>query len=147
MIIAIISDIFEKVYESMNSNLLKELVVLMVESELLISRKTLFKKYRYIFIITKETGDIGRGDVENKLDILKHCLDTQVENHKDQVEEIQWNIERFLFEKLQEKSEVIEGVTNTRMTAVAEKFDELDVQLKEYTDAYEHIVYGEEISK
>lgn len=145
MIIAIISDIFEKVYESMSSNLLKELVVLMVESELLISRKSLFKNYRYIFIITKETGDIGRGDVENKLDILKHCLDTQVEDHKEKVDELRDNIGRFLNEKLQEKSETLDSMTNARITSVTTKFDELDIQLKEYTDAYEHIVYGEQI--
>ena len=55
MIIAIISDTFERVLENINNNLLKELSILMVESEPLVSHKKLFKDKKYLIVIEKET--------------------------------------------------------------------------------------------
>lgn len=77
-LIAIISDIFDKVYESMDSNLMKELVILMVESELLISRKGLFKKKKYVILMSRETGETGQVDVDSKLGVVRHHMAKQV---------------------------------------------------------------------
>ena len=79
MLIAIISDIFDKVYENMQNHLLKELVVLMVESEVFISRLKLFKNQRYIIMINKVTGNQSYVDAESKLQVIKISMDKTVD--------------------------------------------------------------------
>ena len=137
MLIAIIIDIFEEVHESMNSNLLKELVVLMMESELLISRKTLFKKYRYIFVINKETGYTGRGPDNNKLSILKHHMDLQAANQNEVVDKIQTNVERYFECKVREKTDHLEHSTTKKIASISDQLEEHNAKLKEYLSVFE----------
>ena len=63
MLIAIINHTFERVHESIFNNLLKELSILMVETELLVSRERLFSNKKYLIIIEKETGETSKVDL------------------------------------------------------------------------------------
>ena len=94
MLIALVNDIFEKIHENINNNLLKELVVLMVESEQLISRSTLFYGKKYIIVIKKEKGDDTANDNDSKLAIIKAHMDKNIDNQSKKVDTITQNLDK-----------------------------------------------------
>ena len=94
MLIALVNDIFEKIHENINNNLLKELVVLMVESEQLISRSTLFYGKKYIIVIKKEKGDDTANDNDSTLAIIKAHMDKNIDNQSKKVDTITQNLDK-----------------------------------------------------
>ena len=138
-VIAIISDIFDKVYENMNKNLLKELVVLMAESELLISRKGLFKDKKYIVIIERETGETGKAENDTKIGIIKHHMSRQIKTQDGLIEKIENNIQNSLYKKIMLRSEEIEVSTEKKLELVNHQLESLDLNLKHYQDLMQKI--------
>lgn len=96
LLIALISDIFDKIHENMNNNLLKELTEIMVETELMISRDILFKHNKYIIILEKQKGSITQNDIESKLAVIKQNLDLQVANQNEMTDKITKNLENHI---------------------------------------------------
>ena len=94
MLIALVNDIFDKIHQNISNNLLKELVVLMVESELLISRSVLFQDKKYIIVIKKEKGDDSAADADGKIGILKANMDRKIVDQSNTVDRISSNLER-----------------------------------------------------
>ena len=95
MLIALIGGIFDKIHEKMNNNLLKELVVLMVESELLISRSKLFEENKkYIIVVKKEKGEVGSVGADSKLGIIKMKMGKKISEQRNMVERITKNLEK-----------------------------------------------------
>jgi hypothetical protein len=124
MLIAIISDIFEKVHENISNNLLKELAVLMVETELLISRKRLFKNKKYLIIIAQEKGETSRVDAESKLMILKQYMFKKVNEQEKRLKEISVDFEKFLEEETESK--LVGMSTDKSLASLSEKLDEFE---------------------
>ena len=98
-VIAVVSDIFDQVYENMNQNLLKELVILMAESELLISRKSLFKQKKYIVLIEKERGDGHQGGHESKIAVIKDFMELQLKKQGRLLEKMERNLGSYIDRK------------------------------------------------
>ena len=80
MLIALVSDIFDKIHENINNNLLKELAVVMVESEFLISRARLFYGKKYIIVVRKEKGSESNIDADSKLGVIKLNMDNKIKD-------------------------------------------------------------------
>ena len=94
MIIAIISDTFEKVHESKNNNLLKELSILMVESELLVLHKNHFKNKKYMIIIEK-IKDSNHVDHESKLRTIRLNMIKKVKEQKELLDSLYDELKKF----------------------------------------------------
>ena len=67
MLIAIISDIFEKVLEKSKSNLLKEITQLMLDTNWIFRFFQVFKDTKYIITFTREQGEKEDGDEHSRL--------------------------------------------------------------------------------
>lgn len=126
MIIAIISDIFEKVHENIQNNLLKELVILMVETELLLSRKTLFKNKKYLIIIEKEKGETSKIDAESKLAILKLNMMKKVSEQKVILENLNREFELHVETELETRGLELETATNKELAKLDEKIEQFE---------------------
>jgi hypothetical protein len=74
MLIAIVSDIFAKVHEKMNNNLLKELTQLMLDNDWLFRGMPFFRKTKYIITFTKEQGEKEDSDDISRLAALKKSM-------------------------------------------------------------------------
>ena len=94
MLIALVNDIFDKIHENINNNLLKELVVLMVESELLISRSNLFYGKKYIIVVRKEKGSESTIDADSKLGVIKANMDKKIEEQSGILDKVSSNLEK-----------------------------------------------------
>ena len=94
MLIALINDIFAKIYQSINNNMLQELAVLMVESELLISRAKLFYGKKYIIVVTKEKPEYVATDITSQLGMMKSNMNKKFKEHTRVLMEITDNLEK-----------------------------------------------------
>jgi len=140
MLIALISDIFDKVHENISNNLLKELVVLMVESELLISRTKLFKRKKYIILISKETADSTTSDSDSKLGILKASMDVRINEQNETLQQITTNLEKCMDDSLDRFTKDMLQSTSKTIAVLHEKFDEHEALLNQYRLLYEKSV-------
>lgn len=109
LLIAIISDIFDKVHENIKTNLVKELVYFMVESEVLINRKKLFKKQKYMIIVARVKGETADYNADSKMEVIKNNMNIQVQHQKAELDRIQHNLELELKERIYLKANAIEG--------------------------------------
>ena len=131
MLIAIISDTFERVHESIFNNLLKELSILMVETELLVSRKRLFKNKKYLIIIEKETGETSKVDAESKLQIVKISMEKKVEEQKVILDTLNNDFEEFVENELESKAMEYETATNRELGKLTEKVEKFESMIGE----------------
>ena len=137
MLIAIISDTFERVHESISNNLLKELSILMVETELLVSRKRLFSNKKYLIIIEKETGETSKVDAESKLQILKSSMAKKVEDQKTVLDTLNNEFEEFVENELENKAEEYEAATNRELGKLTEKVEKFELMIGEFQGVLE----------
>ena len=140
LLIAIISDIFDKVHENINNNLMKELVYFMVESEVLINRKALFKKQKYIIIVARERGETGEFDAESKLSVIKHNMDRQVNNQKNELDRIRKGLERGIKEKIQMRADTIETSANKHIAQLSDRVEETETLHNKYRVLFETLL-------
>jgi len=138
-VIAIISDIFDQVYENMNKNLLKELVTLMAESELLISRKRLFKNKKYIIIIQKETGELESANAESKIAIIRSHMGKLMKSQDRVLFDIERDLKHYVDKKINIKGEEIEHSTDKKLASVTVQLNNLDLNLKQYQDLWQKV--------
>ena len=54
----------------------------MVESEVLINRKKLFKKQKYMIIVARVKGETADFSADSKMEIIKHNMNLQVQLQK-----------------------------------------------------------------
>lgn len=107
MLIALVNDIFSKIHENIENNLLKEFVVLMVESELLISRNKLFEGKKYIIVVSKEKGEKSSADADSKVGMLKNIMDRKVTEQGTILEKVNDKIMRYVRFKLSDRIRLV----------------------------------------
>jgi hypothetical protein len=91
LLIAVLSDSFDKIQETLDNNLYKEMAIMMSENEVFLNRNRVFKGVKYLFVIRKiqasnsEDAWGGRLDYVNKIikkteDLHFHTMDNVAEN-------------------------------------------------------------------
>jgi hypothetical protein len=78
LLIAIMGDTFDRVQETTENNMLKELANIMVENEQLLDRKKVFGDAKYIIIIQSERAEESNVSWEGKLQHLKKYMDRKI---------------------------------------------------------------------
>lgn len=79
MLLAIMGDTFDRVQETVENNMIRELVGMMVENANLVNRKRLFKKSKYIFVIQEEKAEESQISWEGRLKTLKKYMNRSVD--------------------------------------------------------------------
>jgi hypothetical protein len=94
LVIAIMGDTFDRVQETQENSMLKELTNMIRENEFLFSRSRAFKKAKYIVVIEPETAE-GGGNVswEGKLNQLKTFIEESSEKHIAHLKKLQDEVE------------------------------------------------------
>jgi hypothetical protein len=94
LVIAIMGDTFDRVQETQENSMLKELTNMIRENEFLFSRSRAFKKAKYIVVIEPETAE-GGGNVswEGKLNQLKTFIEESSEKHILHLKKLQDEVE------------------------------------------------------
>ena len=94
LVIAIMGDTFDRVQETQENSMLKELTNMIRENEFLFSRTGAFKKAKYIVVIEPEKAE-GGGNVswEGKLNQLKTFIEESSEKHILHLKKLQDEIE------------------------------------------------------
>jgi len=94
LVIAIMGDTFDRVQETQENSMLKELTNMIRENEFLFSRSRAFKKAKYIVVIEPEKAE-GGGNVnwEGKLNQLKSFIEESSEKHIQHLKKLQDEVE------------------------------------------------------
>ena len=75
LLIAIMGDTFDRVQETAENSMLKELTQIMRENEFLINRKKLFTKAKYIIVVSNETAEETQHSWEGRLNYLRNFIE------------------------------------------------------------------------
>lgn len=105
---------------------MKELVYFMVESEVIIRRRKIFKNDKYMIIVARERGETGEFDADSKLSVIRHSMDVQVNRQKGIVDEIKKNLERKMRERIQSRGDAIESSSNKQIATLSDKIEETE---------------------
>jgi hypothetical protein len=94
LVIAIMGDTFDRVQETQENSMLKELTNMIRENEFLFSRTRAFKKAKYIVVIEPEKAE-GGGSVswEGKLNQLKTFIEESSDKHILHLKKLQEEVE------------------------------------------------------
>ena len=94
LIIAIMGDTFDRVQETQENSMLRELAQMIRENEFLFSRKRKFRKSKYIIVIEpeKKADGIGSAVWEGKLNQLKNFIEQSSDEHIQNLQKLKDNI-------------------------------------------------------
>ena len=102
----------------------------MNESEMLISRKRLFKNKKYIIMISKEKGETITGGT------IKKAIKKQVKTHNGVVEAVSKRLTSFFDKIFKSKIVQVENLTENRINKLSNEIDKLDLNLQQYQDLW-----------
>ena len=139
LLIAIMGDTFDRVQQTSENNMLKELAQIMVENELLINRKRTFGDAKYIIIIQEEKADATHESWEGRLQMLKKFMYGAVERQNKLLKNIEKKVMEEVKEKTEKRGKELETSANRVINTLLEKSDEvqglLNEKIAEYTPA------------
>ena len=132
LLISIISDTFDKVKETEESNMLKELALIMSENEILVDRSKVFEHAKYIIVITKDTPEQESYSWDGRLNRIKSFLEQDTEFQKKA-----WlNLEKHIITELNiqaNKFAIQMGKSSTKLIhSLEEKLDSFEKMIKDF---------------
>ena len=109
MIVAVMGDTFDKVQETAVNSILKEIVSIMYENELLLNNNNMFKDAQYLIVIQEERAD-EEVEVEwdGKLKRIKKHLEGVVDNQNKILKELENHIDNTFRKKIEQKTKDME---------------------------------------
>lgn len=124
LVIAIMGDTFDRVQETQENSMLKELTNMIRENEFLFSRSRAFKKAKYIVVIEPEKAE-GGGNVswEGKLNQLKTFIEESSEKHINHLKKLQDDVETIASMALDDKMKPAEDRINHKLSTCDAKMD------------------------
>mmetsp|Transcript_24760 Transcript_24760/g.21981 ORF Transcript_24760/g.21981 Transcript_24760/m.21981 type:complete len:209 (-) Transcript_24760:97-723(-) len=117
LVIAIMGDTFDRVQETQENSMLKELTNMIRENEFLFSRSRAFKKAKYIVVIEPEKAE-GGGNIswEGKLNQLKTFIEESSQKHIEHLKKLQGEVENIAGTALEDKLKPAEDRINHKLT-------------------------------
>lgn len=88
LLIAVLSDSFDKIQETLQNNLYKEMAIMMSENEVFINRKSVFKGVKYLFIIRKVQVAEGNDKWGGRLDYVNKIVKKTQDIHFKRMDNI-----------------------------------------------------------
>lgn len=126
LVIAIMGDTFDRVQETQENSMLKELTQMIRENEFLFSRKRAFKRAKYIIVIEPEKAE-GGGNVswEGKLNQLKTFIETSSEDHIGHLKKLQDNVENIAATALDDRMRPVEDKINQKLSQCDQRLEKV----------------------
>jgi hypothetical protein len=129
MLIAIMGDTFDRVQETSENNMLKELASIMVENEMLINRAAIFKDAKYIIVIQEEKAEESAISWEGRLQTLKKYMDKSVYEQNKLLKSLQECIGEKIKIKAEKRAKELEISANKYFGIIFEKADQIEATL------------------
>lgn len=126
MLLAIMGDTFDRVQETVENNMIRELVGMMVENANLVNRKRLFKKSKYIFVIQEEKAEESQISWEGRLKTLKKYMNRSVDTQNKLLKSLETKFVETIKQKVEEKSKVVENGINNKLSQIQDKVETID---------------------
>lgn len=123
LLIAIMGDTFDRVQETTENNMLKELANIMVENEMLINRKRVFGDAKYIIVIQEEKAEESSVSWEGRLQVLKKFMDKNVSVQNKLLNALEVGISEKIKFKAEKRAKEMEASANRYFTSIFEKSD------------------------
>jgi hypothetical protein len=131
LLIAIMGDTFDRVQETAENNMLKELAALMVENELLVNRTKIFGDAKYIILIQEEKADVSAENWNGRLNHLKKFMDKAVLDQNKLLIQLEKTFESEVKDKTDRRGKELEASANKYFMNIFEKYDDLDEKVTE----------------
>ena len=136
LLIAVLSDSFDKIQETLENNLLKEMAIMMSENEILINRKKVFKDMKYLIVIQKVLSKHKKDGWGGRLNYVNNIIKKTRHDHFKKMDNIADNLEttfeQYAFSRINE----LEAKSEKSISFVSDKVDRLDNTSKQYIDFY-----------
>lgn len=130
LLIAIMGDTFDRVQETVENNMLKELANIMVENEMLLNRNKIFGDAKYIIVIQEEKAEEAGVSWEGRLQYLKKSMDKSVKEQNKLLKGLEENMSEIIKEKTEKRAKEMESNANKYFTLIFEKADMIEDMLK-----------------
>ena len=137
MLIAIINDIFAKVHEKMNNNLLKELTRLMLDNNWAFRLFPFFKGKEYIITFKQEQGEIENTDETSRVSAMKRDMEKIV--METEYESAYQDLLQFHSEKVEQRGVSLEASTNVYFASLREKFEQYEEQMNQHEEIFKEL--------
>ena len=136
LLIAVLSDSFDKIQETLENNLLKEMAIMMSENEILINRKRTFHGMKYMFIIEKSLSKSKKDGWGGKLDYINQTIKKMTESHVERLNSVNENIETIFDINVTNKVGKLEQRTEKSLNYINGRVEKLDTDLRLYKEYY-----------
>ena len=140
LLIAVLSDSFDKIQETLENNLLKEMAIMMSENEILVNRKRTFGGMKYIFIIEKSLSKNKLEGWGGKLEFVNTLVKKFDKYHVDKMEAINDNVENCFDLNVSSKVGKLEQRTEKSLNYINGRVDKLDADIKLYREYYYYVM-------
>lgn len=140
LLIAVLSDSFDKIQETLENNLLKELSIMMKDNEILLNRNKVFKEVKYLIVIEKvmlNSNDEGWG---GRLDYVNKIIRKTRTRHIKLMDKINERVETYFDSALDNRIGTMEQTTDKNLNYIVDKIDRLDVNMRIYKDVYSKVM-------
>ena len=136
LLIAVLSDSFDKIQETLENNLLKEQAIMMKDNEILLNRKKVFKDVKYLILIEKVLVTDKSGSWGGKLDYVNRIIKRTRNTHFRLIDKIMERTGEFLNTSLDYRIGTMEQTTDKSLNYIVDKIDRLDQNVKMYKDIF-----------
>ena len=130
MLIAIMGDTFDKVQESSENNMLKEIASLMVENELLINRTKTFGDAKYIIVIEEEQADESEINWSGRLNHIRKFMKTNTDHQSKLLKDFERIVRKEILDKTERRGKQLENSVNKHFNNLFEKCEIIEEKLK-----------------
>jgi hypothetical protein len=130
MLVAVMGDTFDRVQETSENNMLKELANIMVENEMLINRKRLFGDAKYIIVIQEEQAEESSVTWEGKLNTLKKYMEKNVDDQNRLLKSLQESIKEKIRERAERRAKGMEDSAGKYIGMIHEKAEQIEAVIK-----------------
>lgn len=132
LLIAIMGDTFDRVQETAESNMLKELASIMIENDAIISREKVFKDSKYIIVVSELKADQREISWEGRLKRLRDFMYESVETQSKLLTRLQNNCFNILKDKADRKARDMDSSTSKTIASITNKLDLFEEMVHRY---------------
>ena len=136
LLIAVLSDSFDKIQETLENNLLKEMAIMMSENEILVNRKKVFKDMKYLIVIQKVLSKKKNSGWGGRLNYVNNIIKKTRNTHIMKMDKITRNLESQFDLYTFKRATEMEVKYDKSINYVSDKIDKLDIISKQYIDLY-----------
>ena len=126
MLVAIMGDTFDRVMDTAESSMYRELAATMYENEMIMNRKRIFGDAKYIIVIQEEKAEESDIGWEGKIKYLKNFLSRQSFEQTKILKDIEKEILTAIKLKAEKRGKELELSSNKQFQVLFENFNYLE---------------------